>query len=306
MSNVVAFRKPDSPSEYVELFLFEKKAQGRAPRTLKDYKSHLQSFFKRFPGALRSEKDLRHSVLEYFADDVKPATFNIRRAYLKSFFDFLTKEGVISANPIDFARRKDEGRARAINEEKLRRFLEAIDRKSYAGLRDYALIVFILDTGVRPGEALKLKREDFSFSSLEVTIPAQVAKTRRKRTVPISPITAKEIKRLLTVRPAEWRDAPVFCSFDGGELTEGSFGARMRSYSQKAGCKITPYDLRHSFAITYLRNGGNVFALQRTLGHADLNMTRRYLALTGEDLKREHTKATPIANIFGRVRKVKL
>ncbi len=306
MSNVIAFRKPDTPSDLIELFLFEKKAQGRAPRTLKDYKNHLQSFFKRFPGALRSEKNLRRAVLEYFAADVKPATFNLRRAYLKSFFDFLTKEGIISKNPIDFGRKKDEGRARAISEEKLRRLLDAINRKTYTGLRDYALIIFMLDTGVRPGEALKLKRSDFSFSSLEVTIPAEVAKTRRKRTVPISPVTAKEIKKLLAVRPAEWRDAPVFCSFDGAELSESSFSARMRKYSQKTGCKVTPYDVRHSFAISYLRNGGNVFALQRTLGHADLSMTKRYLALTGEDLRREHAKATPLVNVLGKVRKVKL
>ncbi|NLZ51754.1 MAG: site-specific integrase, partial [Thermoanaerobacteraceae bacterium] len=71
------------------------------------------------------------------------------------------------------------------------------------------------------------------------------------------------------------------------------------------GYKITPYDLRHSFALLYLRNGGNVFTLQRTLGHTDLNMTKRYLALTGEDLKVEHEKATPVSDIVGkRVRKV--
>ncbi|NLZ53875.1 MAG: tyrosine-type recombinase/integrase, partial [Thermoanaerobacteraceae bacterium] len=63
--------------------------------------------------------------------------------------------------------------------------------------------------------------------------------------------------------------------------------------------------LRHSFALLYLRNGGNVFTLQRTLGHTDLNMTKRYLALTGEDLKAEHEKATPVSDIVGkRVRRV--
>jgi len=40
--------------------------------------------------------------------------------------------------------------------------------------------------------------------------------------------------------------------------------------------------------------GGNVFALQRTMGHADLNMTKRYLAIIGEDLKREYETASPV------------
>ena len=48
-------------------------------------------FFKRFPRALRSEKELRASVLKYFSDDIKPATFNLRRVYLKAFFDFFSK-----------------------------------------------------------------------------------------------------------------------------------------------------------------------------------------------------------------------
>ncbi|HOQ51704.1 MAG TPA: tyrosine-type recombinase/integrase [Candidatus Atribacteria bacterium] len=107
------------------------------------------------------------------------------------------------------------------------------------------------------------------------------------------------------MQPLEWRDTTVFCSFEGKELSEVSFGRRLKEYSRKIGYKITPYDLRHSFALLYLRNGGNVFTLQRTLGHTDLNMTKRYLALTGEDLKVEHEKATPVSDIVGkRVRRV--
>ncbi len=88
------------------------------------------------------------------------------------------------------------------------------------------------------------------------------------------------------------------------KLSEVSFGRKLKEYSCKIGYKITPYDLRHSFALLYLSNGGNVFTLHRTLGHTDLNMTR-YLALTGEDLKAEHEKATPVSDMVGkRVRRV--
>ncbi len=305
MGQVVKLPQLESWKNLLELFLFEKKAEGRAPRTIHDYKAHITSFFKRFPDALRSGKELRTSILKYFSDDINPATFNLRRQYLKAFFYFLVRENVIEKNPVDFKKRKDEGRARAIPLEALKELLSAPDKKSYAGFRDYCLILFMLDTGIRPGEALKLKKEDFNFASFEVTIPEDVAKTRRKRTLPLSPVVAKEIKKLLFLQPLEWRDTTVFCSFEGKELSEVSFGRRLRKYSRQIGYKITPYDLRHSFALLYLRNGGNVFTLQRTLGHTDLNMTKRYLALTGEDLKVEHEKATPVSDIVGkRVRKV--
>jgi len=87
-------------------------------------------------------------------------------------------------------KRKDEGRARAIIPlEVLKELLGAPDKKSYAGFRDYCLILFMLDTGIRSGEALKLKKEDFNFASFEVTIPEDVAKTRKKRTLPLSPVS---------------------------------------------------------------------------------------------------------------------
>lgn len=170
MGQVVKLPQPESWESFLELFLFEKKAQGKAPRTIYDYKAHVSAFFKRFPNALRSDKELRTSVLEYFSDDIKPATFNLRRVYLKAFFDFLVRENIIEKNPIDFKKRKDEGRARAIPIEILKELLSAPDKKSYAGFRDYCLILFMFDTGIRPGEALKLKKEDFNLASFEVTI----------------------------------------------------------------------------------------------------------------------------------------
>lgn len=152
-----------------------------------------------------------------------PTTFNIRRTYLKSFFNFLLDEGVITENPIDFSRRRDEGRARNVPQEVLKNLLNTPDRKTYAGLRDYTLILFILDTGVRPGEALLLLPEDFNLDSCEVTIRAEIAKTRKKRTLPLSPLTASAIYRLKRSRPREWWDnSPFFCSEDGKPMRESS------------------------------------------------------------------------------------
>ena len=66
---------------------------------------------------------------------------------------------------------------------------------------------------------------------------------------------------------------------------------------------ITPHLLRHTFAISFLRNGGNVFALQATLGHSSLEMTRRYCQALGfEDVFKEHEMASPVDNVFGNKR----
>lgn len=62
------------------------------------------------------------------------------------------------------------------------------------------------------------------------------------------------------------------------QLTPG--GDRLKMYSKTLKTSIRPYNLRHAFALQFLRNGGHTLALQRTLGHTDLTMTKRYVALT--------------------------
>jgi len=88
-------------------------------------------------------------------------------------------------------------------------------------------------------------------------------------------------------------------------MLESSWSHQLKKYSKILDLSITPYSLRHCFALFYLRNGGNVFTLQRTMGHTDLNMTKRYLALTNQDLLREHQFASPInflvENVFGKL-----
>ncbi len=78
MGEVVKLQQPDDWKNLLELFLFEKKVEGRAPRTISDYKLHATIFFKCFPRALRSEKKLKACILKYFSDDVKPVTSNFR------------------------------------------------------------------------------------------------------------------------------------------------------------------------------------------------------------------------------------
>ena len=67
-----------------------------------------------------------------------------------------------------------------------------------------------------------------------------------------------------------------------------------RTYSEICGVKITPYQLRHSFATLFLKNGGDVFTLQHLMGHADLRMTRRYAELDEAFVEQQHKSFSPV------------
>lgn len=294
-----------------EEFLFFKKAEGVSSRTLEDYRYRVERFFSNYPDAFSDYRKLRLSVTKHFASlsDKAPATYNLPLAYLRCFFSWCVREGILPANPTEgFKKKKDLGKARDVGTETLKKLLDLPLRDTYTGLRDHALILLQIDTGIRPGEALQLLPEHINLRSMEVNIPSGAAKTRVARTVCISHPTAKAVRRLWECRPNSWKEnVPIFASQDGTKLNVLSWGKRLKQYGKKLGIHLTPYMLRHSSAIMYLRNGGHVLGLQRTLGHANLAMTKRYVNLTQNDLREQHDIASPVNSLVPqrhRIRKI--
>lgn len=142
-------QRVSSWEEALRGFLFWKQAQGISKTTLQDYRLHVIRFFTRYPDCW-SDGDLKNSAIEYMADDIKPATFNLRLIYLKVFFEWCVGEGKLSQNPLKgFKKRKAQPRIVEVPENTLQRLLELPNKKTFAGLRDYALLLFTLDTGTR-------------------------------------------------------------------------------------------------------------------------------------------------------------
>lgn len=286
--------RPTSWQEALRLFLLHKQAEGKSERTLQDYENHVTRFFSRHPRAW-DPGELQSAALEYMAQPAKPAYFNLKRTYLGAFLSWCAEHGYIPDNPLaGIKRRRAEGRVVHLNMETLQQLLELPDRNSFAGLRDYALILLTLDTGIRPKEAFSLLPEDVNLAALEVYVRGEAAKTRISRTLPISQATGKALAKLLAARHPAWGDAvPVLCTEDGRPMNNKLWHARLSEYGRRLGVKLSPYSLRHAFALEFLRGGGNVFALQRILGHRDLTMTKRYVNLLDEDLKSQHYMASP-------------
>jgi len=158
--------------ECLKYFILFKKSQGLAERTLADYRYHIELFFnstndsgKEGGGtALDNYDNLRLSVMRYFAKSstLAPITYNTRRKCLKPFFSWLVSEGFLPENPMEGIKKlKEENTPRSVNEEIIRQLLALPDLKTFGGVRDYALLVFTMDTGIRPSEAFGLKIGDF-------------------------------------------------------------------------------------------------------------------------------------------------
>ena len=162
-------------------------------------------------------------------EKIKPATYNLKLNYLGAFFKWCVEEGCMLGNPLhDFKRRKATGRVVVIPEKILQQLLELPDLKTYAGLRDYVLMLLTMNAGIRPKEAFSLMIEHLDLAQRTVHITPEFDKTRRGRVLPISPVTAEVIQTLIRVRPPEWNDqVPVFCTYEGKSFNRNAWNDRM-------------------------------------------------------------------------------
>ncbi len=83
----------------------------------------------------------------------------------------------------------------------------------------------------------------------------------------------------------------------GGNLSPRAGRMRLKRYAEQAeirGVRVSPHTLRHCFALNWVRSGGDVFTLQRILGHSTLDMTRRYVELSDSDVLAKHRQLSPL------------
>jgi integrase/recombinase XerD len=161
-------------------------------------------------------------------------------------------------------------------------------------LRDTAIILVLVDTGVRASELCRITIEDVDKRNKRIFIWGKGAK---ERIVYIAASTSRAIWRYLTTRPEARPDDPLFVTQEGHQLRRDTLCHLIIRIGRRAGIPhANAHRFRHTFAINFLRNGGNAYTLQRLLGHSTLDMVRTYLALAVQDDSDNHRHASPIAN----------
>lgn len=197
--------------------------------------------------------------------------------------------------------------------EEIKKLLSDLDYTSYAktsnrktfrmkrrkGKRDACLILLLLDTGLRAGEVVRLTISDYNETTGEIRIkPFGTGRKTKPRTVYLGKVARRAAWRYLVERKNEGElrsDDPFFVTDQNRPLTVNALCLLCRRLGERSGVEnVHPHRFRHTFAIEFLRNGGNIFILsEKLLGHSDLKMTRRYLAIVDDDASKEHKQASP-------------
>lgn len=167
----------------------------------------------------------------------------------------------------------------------------------HTAARDVAIILVLLDTGMRVSELCRLKVGDYNAATGELSlVPWGTGKKSKGRVVYLGKRSKTALWRWLARDDQHTSGELLFVSADGSPLTRNGVRIMLSRVGKAAGVKAHPHRFRHTAAIQFLRNGGDVFTLQRLLGHTTLDMVRRYLALADSDAQAAHRLASPVDN----------
>lgn len=295
--------------------------------TLRNYESDLQQFVaylvppdagpanrngKKRAAAPPPEPDIKQidhiTIREWLAslhsDRKKKSSIARKLAALRTFFQFLVREGVIESNPAKLVAtpRKEKKLPVHLSVEDAVRFIETPDADTNFGKRDRAILELLYATGMRVSELVQLNLRDIDFNNKLLRV---FGKRRKERIVPFGDPAAKALQDYLSVReqflmnaPATKRDAqPLILNYQGTRMTTRSVGRLIEKYIKLcAGIHdISPHALRHSFATHLLDSGADLRDIQALLGHARLSTTQVYTHVSMEKLIEVYDKTHPKA-----------
>ncbi|MEJ5202934.1 MAG: tyrosine-type recombinase/integrase [Anaerolineales bacterium] len=293
-------------STAIEEFIEFKKAERLSKSTLIDYAYTLKKFSAVIGDDFNVASISSKQIVHYLAS-LQVSKKRVKNIYttLSSFFRWAVAEGYCRTNVVRSIRppKPEKRPISPFTRDQIIRMLDATEfsipysrpgkRTCQNTLRhtkrDRLIILILLDTGIRASELCGLRVCDITPEGLYVR-----GKGSKDRIVPIS----EEVRKVLLdfVGPQNSPNAVVFQTELGNPLTPNSLRLIICRIANRAKvANAHPHRFRHTFAINFLRNGGDPFSLQMILGHETLDMVKRYLAIVQTDIQAAHRRASPVA-----------
>lgn len=254
-------------------------------------------------------KDITSNILRYHLamlhESMQPITVRIHYRSLHSFFAFLEREEIIKVNVMDKVEKikVPKREIQAFSKEDISRLLNVFDKDTFTGYRNYTITCLLFSTGMRRGEAVKLLMNDIHF---DINIIKVIGKGNKFRNVPMGDSLRRVLIKYIKIRkeyikekgfcntPALFISSITGCKLSVETLTEIYYTVG-KSEGMK-GVRVSPHTFRHTFAKYFLLNGGDIFSLQKILGHAEITTTKQYVNLNIKDIKMQNDKYNPLDN----------
>ncbi len=278
--------------------------RNAAAHTLRAYAQDLEQFTVHLRATLGREPrphDVDHLAIRSFLASqhrrgLKKVSAARRLSALRTFFSFLCREGVLTANParLLLAPRVEKRVPVPLEEREVNAVLD-VPGADDAQLRARALLELLYATGVRCAELVGLDVAQLDFEERTVRV---LGKGSKERIVPFGRVAARALQAWLPARlRLRPRTAALFVNARGGRLSDRSVRTILTREVERTllARHASPHTLRHSFATHLLERGADLRAIQELLGHASLSTTQRYTHVNTRHLLEIYRKAHPRA-----------
>jgi site-specific recombinase XerD len=276
-------------------------AENKSPRTIEAYTDAvrlLASYSQAHGHPLLAGEVRRQHIQAFIADQLarwKPATAHNRYRGLHAFFKWAVTEGDLETNPMEGTRppQLPEQPIEVIGSEHLARLLRTCEGRDFTSRRDTAVILLLVDTGMRRAECAGMTLEDVDLDQRIVWV---LGKGRRPRALPIGRKTAQALDRYLRAREGhQLAHLPQLWIDRNGPMTPSGVYQVVHDRARAAGLPaMPPHQLRHAFATSWLAEGGNENELMLVAGWKSRTMIDRYTKATaGERARASHARLSP-------------
>lgn len=294
---------PKGLPRQVDAFLLSCKVEGLAPATLKNYQYQLGVFVKYCyqidltPGGEVTTQQIRLFLLNLQQTN-NPVSVGDYYKTIKRFFNWLIEEGIMEQSPMQNIKppRMPKRIVSPFSLLDIENLLALCSGNTFLEMRNRAMVLLFLDTGLRLSEMANIQLADMDFDSETIKV---MGKGARERVVRMGKTAQKALLKYLLIRNDNY--PCLWVSEERRPLTRAGVQTVIKKLCQRAqitDAKPGPHTFRHTAAIHFLRNGGTEFTLQLLLGHSTLKMTRGYVSTLGEeDMIKAHRMASPVDNL---------
>ena len=276
--------------------------KGLSEGTICYYESYSRAFFKFLGDTGQPLTEVTKDTVDDYTlylkgkDTVTDTTVNTALRMVRAFLYFCMERGWLPRFTISQIKAAQPVKEPYTNNE-LAKLLKKPDVKSctFARYRNWVIVNFLLATGCRAATLVNLRIMDIDLSG--GTAFFRHMKAGNQQAVPLSKTIAHILEEYLPYRNGQPNE-PLFISEYGNALRVDVLESAIREYNHSCGVEKTSLHLfRHTYAKLFIMAGGDPFRLQKLLGHTDLSMTKRYVALYADDLKENYDSFNPLEQV---------
>ncbi|MBU5311043.1 tyrosine-type recombinase/integrase [Tissierella carlieri] len=226
---------------------------------------------------------------------ISVSTINNYIRNIKVFFNYLEEEKIIRDNPMDRIKqlKNVQEKKEPLTREDIRKMFKAFDITTFTGYRDFVITKLLLSTGARIGETLALNVDDVDLNNN--TIIFKDTKNKKEKISYLNNKLSYELKKWIRYKDRYIDTDILFPTNRKNNISITGFESNLRTIGKNAGIEnLHPHRLRYTFAVEFLKNGGNIYVLSKLFDHSSVQITEIYLNMDRDDIRREYMKHNPV------------